>query len=173
MSDNCQKCDAVVPLTLRECPVCNKEAGFPNVKVASCDKEANALTVRYNNALASATARNVIAELGAFEAAVATSSKAVMNRSLGALSNWLNGDSPMFYSFQHQVRHQGRIPTETEWDQQRGTAEAAINPIYYHDLNYAARKRGTTTGTAAFFSCVDSAPWTLCIMCRRHPPFPH
>jgi hypothetical protein len=61
-----------------------------------------------------------------------------MNRSLGALSNWLNGDSPMFYSFHHQVQYQGRTPTETEWDQQRGAAEAAINPIYYQELNYAA-----------------------------------
>ena len=32
--------------------------------------------------------------------------------------------------------------------------------------------RGKTTGTAAFFSCTDSASWTLCIMCRRRPPFP-
>jgi hypothetical protein len=34
------------------------------------------------------------------------------------------------------------------------------------------RKRGKTTGTAAFFSCADSAPWILCLMCPRHPPFP-
>ena len=34
------------------------------------------------------------------------------------------------------------------------------------------RNRGKTTGTAAFFSCTDSASWTLCIMCRRRPPFP-
>jgi len=138
MSDKCQKCDAVVPLTLRECPVCHKEAGFPNVKVAGSHKEAMALSVRYNDALASAKARNVIAEVHAFEAAVATSSKAVMNRSLGALSNWLNGDSPMFYSFYHQVNYMGRVPAETESDQQRGAAEAAINPIYYQHLNYAA-----------------------------------
>ena len=32
--------------------------------------------------------------------------------------------------------------------------------------------RGKITGTAAFFSCADSSPWTLCIMCRRRPPFP-
>lgn len=61
-----------------------------------------------------------------------------MNRSLGALSNWINGESPMFYSFWHQVNQQGRLPTETEWDQQRGAAESAINPYYYQDLNFAA-----------------------------------
>ncbi len=138
MSDICQKCGAAVPLTLRECPVCHRESGFPNVKVAGSSKEAAALSIRYNDALASAKARNVIAEVHAFESAVATSSKAVMNRSLGALSNWLNGDSPMFYSFYHQVNYLGRTPAETDWDQQRGAAEAAINPIYYQELNYAA-----------------------------------
>ena len=34
------------------------------------------------------------------------------------------------------------------------------------------RKRGKSVGGAAFFSCADSAPWILCIMCRRRPPFP-
>jgi transposase len=33
-------------------------------------------------------------------------------------------------------------------------------------------KRGKTSGTPAFFSCADSASWILCLMCRRHPPFP-
>ena len=31
--------------------------------------------------------------------------------------------------------------------------------------------RGKSPGSGAFFSCADSRPWTLCIMCRRHPPF--
>ena len=39
-------------------------------------------------------------------------------------------------------------------------------------LNDFDGNRGKTTGTAAFFSCTDSASWTLCIMCRRRPPFP-
>jgi hypothetical protein len=33
-------------------------------------------------------------------------------------------------------------------------------------------KRDKSPGTAAFFSCADSPPWTLCVMCCRHPPFP-
>ena len=35
-----------------------------------------------------------------------------------------------------------------------------------------SRKRGKTTGVAAFFSCADSAVWALYGLCRRHPPFP-
>jgi ELWxxDGT repeat protein len=33
-------------------------------------------------------------------------------------------------------------------------------------------KRRKSPGTPAFFSCADSPPWTLCVMCCRHPPFP-
>jgi hypothetical protein len=40
------------------------------------------------------------------------------------------------------------------------------------ELSSRFGNRGKTTGTAAFFSCTDSASWTLCIMCRRRPPFP-
>jgi hypothetical protein len=138
MSDKCGKCGSVVSLRLRDCPVCNTPSGFPNVKVADSAQEVGALTTRYENAKASAKARGVTAEVLSFEVAVATSSEAVMNRSLGALSTWINGQSELFYSFWHQVRYQGREPSETEWDKQRGAAEAAINPYYYEDLNFAA-----------------------------------
>ena len=33
-------------------------------------------------------------------------------------------------------------------------------------------KRGKSPGKPSFFPCVDSAPWILCGMCRRHSPFP-
>ena len=36
----------------------------------------------------------------------------------------------------------------------------------------AHRNRGKSSGTGAFFSCADSSPWTLYIMCCRHAPFP-
>lgn len=86
MLNNCGKCGAVVALHLRDCPVCNTPAGFPNVRVADSTKEVEALAVRYHSAMASAKARGLVLEVLAFENVVATNSEAVMNRSLGALS---------------------------------------------------------------------------------------
>src|ERR1700722_16002205 len=103
MSDYCLKCGARVTPNKRECAVCNTDAGFPNVRVARRQSEADALATRYKEALNSAKVRGISAELHAFEAAV-SSSKAVMNRSLGALSDWLNGTSELFLSFHNQVR---------------------------------------------------------------------
>ena len=39
-------------------------------------------------------------------------------------------------------------------------------------LDDAEGNRGKSSGTGAFFSCADSSPWTLYIMCCRHAPFP-
>lgn len=61
-----------------------------------------------------------------------------MNRSLGALCNWLNAESALFLSFHRQVEFLGRMPDETGWDQQREAAESAINPFCFRDLNFAA-----------------------------------
>jgi len=137
MIDQCRKCGATVPINQRACAVCNTDAGFPNVRVANRPMEVAALATRYNGARASAVARGVEGKIDAFEAAVAVS-KAVMNRSLGALSDWLNGTSPLFLSFHNQVRHLGRVPSENEWDQQREAAESTINPYYFQELNFAA-----------------------------------
>ena len=35
-----------------------------------------------------------------------------------------------------------------------------------------ASKRGKSVGNPSFFPCADSVRPTLCIMCRRPPPFP-
>jgi len=99
--------------------------------------EVAALAARYNDAKASAAARGVGSELDEFEAAIALS-KPVMNRSLGALSDWLNGNMELFLTFHNQVRYLGRVPSANEWDQQREAAEAAINPYYFQDLSLAA-----------------------------------
>ena len=188
MSDTCGKCGAAIALNLSACPVCRTPAGFPNVKVANSAKELAALALRYDSAMVSANARGVTAELLAFENAVATSSEAVMNRSLGALSTWINGPSEMLYSFWHQVKYHDRQPADTDWDQQRGAAESTINPHYYQELSFAAL---TLDGRGMFYygpysvilkslaiedraSVFDSNPFVFCkthhVLAGQVPP---
>jgi hypothetical protein len=146
MSDKCPNCGATVELSERECSVCSTVVGYPNVRRAQSAEEVSALEKRYTQSKASADARGVTAELEAFEVAV-SASKAVMNRSLGALSDWLNGPSPLFLSFHKQVSELGRKPSPSEYDQQRSAAEAAINPFCYTEINFAALsldRRGMT-----------------------------
>lgn len=104
--------------------------------MAERPSEVAALDHRLEQARASARVLNQEGELTAFMNAVA-GSQAVMNRSLGALSGWLNDSSPLFLSYFRQLQ-QGRQPNGSEWDEQRSAAEATINPYCYQELNYAA-----------------------------------
>jgi hypothetical protein len=45
------------------------------------------------------------------------------------------------------------------------------NLVSAQPLTAPTRNRGKSSGTGAFFSCADSSPWTLYIMCCRHAPF--
>jgi hypothetical protein len=137
MADKCPKCSAEVDLAHRHCTVCETDAGFPNVRMASREDERASLAARMERARVSSAACDMSNELEAFVAAVSTSS-AVMNRSFGALQNWLLGGSPLFQTFHRQVEHSGRPIDESGWDQQRVMAEGAINPYCYRDLSFAA-----------------------------------
>ena len=46
-----------------------------------------------------------------------------------------------------------------------GLARRIVPPI--QGLRGADSKRGKTVGSPPFFPCADSAPWILCVMCRR------
>lgn len=137
MADLCGKCTNELPPDGRICPVCGKDGGTPNVRIADRPAERAALERRIETAEASANATNSKNELRQFARAV-DASVAIMNRSLGALSSWVNGPSPLFLSFHRQVETLGRIPDDTPWDQQREAAESTINPFCYRDINFAA-----------------------------------
>lgn len=134
--DACVKCGEAVPLWAKDCPVCQTPASFPNVRVASRKVETDELERRVEMARASARARGSTGELNLFEDAVGQS-RAVMNRRLDALQDWLTGQSELWFSFHRQV-DAGRMPLENGWDEGRESAESTINPFVYRELNFAA-----------------------------------
>ena len=133
----CEQCGHDVPHSERVCPVCGKDAGYPNVRLAESLSEVAALGTRFAAAVLSADVRGVAGELASFSLAVG-SSKAVMNRRLDSLQSWLNSNNPRWISFHQQVRSGGRLPEDTSWDQQRTSAENTINPSFFKDLSDAA-----------------------------------
>lgn len=136
MTDTCVKCGAELAIFVKDCPVCQQSAGFPNVRVAARDQEVEALATRVEAAWASARARGTGAVLAEFEA-VASGSQAVMSRRLDAMQDWVTGQSELWHSFHHQVA-MGRVPQENGWDEGREAAESTINPYVFQSLNFAA-----------------------------------
>ncbi|ANP45659.1 hypothetical protein [Candidatus Viadribacter manganicus] len=64
-------------------------------------------------------------------------SKAVMNRRLGPLYNWVASESQLFYSYHQLVKQGHRRPNEDTYDKQRIAAESAISPYFFDQLNIA------------------------------------
>lgn len=138
MVENCTKCGTQIRPNERACSNCGRDAGFPNVRAANAPEERAALEARFNTARTSSAVRGTTIELDYFVKEVGCHSRAVMNRSLGALNSWVEGPTPLFCSFHCQIEVLGRAPNESNYDQQRVAAEAAINPFCYEQINYAA-----------------------------------
>lgn len=137
MKVECEKCNADVPVNALRCTVCGLPAAPPNVRMASRDAERDALNKRLAAVEAKCNTsderRYIIDFADALEG-----SKAVMNRSLASLHDWICGLSPLYQTFHRQVEFLGRTPALNDWDTQREATEAAINPYIYRDLSFAA-----------------------------------
>ena len=137
MSDFCSKCSTEILPSERACSNCGRDAGFPNVRSANSNEERTALENRFAEAKKMAVARGITIEFDAFRIEVGRS-RAVMNRSLGALNSWAEGPNPLLHSFHCQVELMARAPTGSNYDQQRTAADGAINPFCFQKISPAA-----------------------------------
>jgi len=136
--EKCSDCGETLPAAERSCVVCGKDAGFPNVRRANRTEEVDALRQRKDDAYAASKLRGDDGKLREFELTV-QSSKAVMNRSLGALDNWVQEATPLFVAFHKHVRSGARVVlSDDQWDELRIAAESTVNPFYFEDLNISA-----------------------------------
>jgi hypothetical protein len=141
------ECRAVVPPHLRDCPVCGRDNGCPNVRAAKLKTEIEALHARLRAAEVSAGARNCLDVLNKFGLAV-LGSKAVIARSFGVLDTIVMSDNVALVPFHRQVASGSRIPENNNWDQGRAAAEATILPNFYDQISFAALSldgRGVTS----------------------------
>lgn len=130
----CGKCGWPVGLRERECIVCKIDVGFPNVRFASRECEKSALAERFERARADLLSPELFEEC----CSKLMSSSAVMNRKLGPLFDWVNGQQQLFSTFHRQVQAGHRAPARDGYDQQRQAAESTISPYFFEDLNIAA-----------------------------------
>lgn len=135
LTPKCTMCGWSIGLIERECLVCKSDVGFPNVRYAERADEKEALAQRVEEAKRTLAAEPQTPPRRLEEL---RTTRAVMNRHLGALSEWLENREQIFHSYHHQVRTGLTAPTQSAFDEQRITADNAINPYYYESLNFAA-----------------------------------
>ena len=136
-SQGCARCGRGAGPRDRECVVCKSDVGFPNVRYAQRGEERAALEARFSDASSRARAAGLS---DAFERLfmVSAGSRAVMNRRLGPLYEWVSGRRPLLFSYHQQVSQGTREPEGNDFDLQRTAAESCINPHFYEQLNVAA-----------------------------------
>ncbi len=129
-------CQGDIPPSSRFCPVCNADAGFPNVRLAQEATEIGALQGRLKVADQSLKARQSSNVMDAFVDET-SKSVAIIARGIGDLHSLVKSDNSLYISFHYQVDAGARIPESNGWDQWRVSAEAAVLPNFHQSIVYA------------------------------------
>ena len=132
----CGVCGVRVPPHERNCPGCQGDVGFPNVRAAETTEEVAALNQRVRLATEDAESRNCLSVLQEFASAV-LSSKAVFCRSLSLLNSLVSSETALYNTFHQQVQAQARIPEENFWDTARPAVGSTLFPHYYEKIGFA------------------------------------
>jgi len=134
---NCRNCGENVPPSARNCPSCQADAGFPNVRAAEASEEKAALQQRLNDAETSTKARKCEAVLRDF-GSVVLESKAVMCRNLGVVSSLVSSDNALYASYYKQIEGEVRLPEGNRFDRGRAAVDGTLFPNYHTAICFAA-----------------------------------
>lgn len=134
---DCATCHRQVPDHSRNCPYCQADAGFPNVRAASKANEVEALNERFKNALVSARARKCEHVLLDFGNSV-RKSQAVISRNLSAIQALLSSDTILYQNFYKQVHAGLRLPEDNPWDRGRNAVDGTLFPHYQTEIVFGA-----------------------------------
>jgi hypothetical protein len=133
----CPKCGEDVRDHERNCPVCNHDCGYPNVRAAERPEEIRALEERLRMAEAAAASRGCSSVLADFRGAVG-SSEAVLCRNLSTVMSLISKDDELYASFYQLVGMGARRPAETPVERQRALADDILFPYYRDQIRFAA-----------------------------------
>ncbi len=164
---NCTFCHTAVPPHSRNCPICQADVGFPNVRVTQTTEESGALLVRVQDAVLSSKLRGCEMVLERFERTV-QDSKAVLCRNLELLNDLVSSENALYISFQKQVKAGMRLPKEDLWEIGRPAVESTLFPHYEEEINFMCltlNNRGLTNYGA--YSITLKEP----MICRRSSVF--
>jgi hypothetical protein len=156
---NCPACGERVPDSARNCPGCQLDSGFPNVRAADLPEEGLALQQRLTDAEISAKARGCDGILRDFGKAVLRS-KAVLCRSLGAVSSLVSNDNALYTNFYKQVIGEVRLPEDNRFDRGRSAVDGTLFPNYSTEICFAALSLNNIGPT-------DYGPYTIVLKENR------
>jgi hypothetical protein len=134
---NCSLCANEIRAYERNCPVCDTDAGYPNVRAAERADNVKALAGRFDEAerLCALDGRSDV--LRRFQSAV-KESKAVLCRSLSQTLKMVSTDNDLYASFYGEVEAEARRPEETLIEDDRLIADNLLFPHYHQHIRFAS-----------------------------------
>jgi hypothetical protein len=120
------------------CPRCRLDVGPPNVREVQRAEELSALEARFRSAKVEARDRNADGRLDAFETAIRTQSRAVINMWPSLLAEFLYSGRALYSNYTLQIAGQMRKPASIEFDRGRRGVEGILFGNYASDIRYAA-----------------------------------
>jgi hypothetical protein len=133
----CPHCQHDVRSFERHCPVCNTDAGYPNVRAAEEAPERAALAHRFAGARDHCQQHGTAAVLEQFLTALRHSTP-VICRSLQQVLGLVSSDNELYASFYGQRQGGVRRPDDSAIERERLIADDLLFPYYKEEIRFAA-----------------------------------
>lgn len=132
----CPNCRAATNQSLRHCPACAVDLGFPNVRSVTTPTEIGALSSRFDKARESACNRGLVAEFDALVSAVNSLSHVVVAMPPLVARDLLSDPRKLYAGYEGLVGGSIRIPAPFANDTERCSVAGQIFGSYAKDIRY-------------------------------------
>jgi hypothetical protein len=132
----CPRCSEEIRPNERNCPTCENDAGYPNVRAAKEYAEKAALAERYSKALGNASRRGCSDGIVAFFGAL-KSSVAAICRSPSQVYELVSSPNALYPTFYQLVGAGARRLEGSKMDLQRRIADTIVFPGYEKEIRFA------------------------------------
>jgi hypothetical protein len=152
-SDICENCHNALDAWRSTCRHCLKWIGYPNVRAASMAAEVAQVDARYRAAWEGCPDDvDARAHLTRYEEAVASSSKAVVNRTTEAFEASLRSENDISGNFYRLIDAGLRLPQSDTWNKIRVIADDIVFPGYGEEIRFASLSL-SDDGLLAYGAC--------------------
>ena len=155
---DCPKCGGSANESLRHCPSCGCDWGYPNVRRANTSGESNALRSRYDRARADAAKRGIANEFESCDSSVRNSSHVVVAMPLLFARTLLTDARTLYTGYEALIGAPTRVPAAFENDSERHAVGGRIFGSYAREIRYGVLSlngRGLSNYGVAFVTLRD------------------
>lgn len=132
----CQQCGAPASESLRCCPSCGIDLGFPNVRAATEAVEVDALSVRFSSAADNAEKRGLTKEFDALVSAVDSASHVVVAMRPLSARHLLTDPLTLYANYESLVGAGNRLPAPPKDDGDRHAVSGKLFASYASEIRY-------------------------------------